>query len=1041
MSDDRFNSDNDLPDWLKGDDDSDAANAPEDEGFAWQSDSESGEKPDSSRLGVTGQLPWRQGISDDDDPRASQLPQSSSLDDVDWDALGDASSDDEAAVMPTDGVPDWLSNLSEDVEPVELEQPDTAPEPEIEASEDVPDWIGTTAVDASDSGLLMPTQLNTEPQQDITAMPDWLSGADVDDAPPEEVEDDLFAQEFSSAIEEAGDSVDDDSSIGLRRVAADNPQIRKLGDKDNKRPEDMTYEEWERYQQQQEMDQQRAQEIELESEVPDWFRDNVEIGDAERSLDSLLLGDMDDEGVAVEPTEPAPTSDANFVPEWFLGLEEQNLDESPEWVREATASTDISGLTDTTAFELPSFDDIVPEDDPPLEASAPDDFFATAQPDFVSADAPASGTDDLDAMFEDMVEAVDDEASAQDDMFGDMFAATAAPTDDAFDNLFDAPTISDSEPDWLQEAETAPSQAAVEDDFFTQLDADAVADGSLDDDWLGGVEFDDVADDDFLETAAPQQPINTPAPSAQNDFFMGPKQTGNLDDALSDILGDTGEERRLARDDSAREVLSHQSDTDISDLFEGVDDDFLEALSSSGPMGEVSQGVNRLSGAALFEGPEWVEELRPDEQIRLGVGGVEIEFDQRALTALPENVRQLRAEAVEYTQTAEERESAETIEEGTLAGITGGLAQLNFTQPNDVVLATGVQVTEQQEKRIELLNAALDVSREEIRTAEADDAPDAAAKPRRRKRRRTRSKVKPDRLLIAVAMLVAVMVPFLSDSFHIGDDPDTTELNIQQATVLAAIDSLQPNDRVLVAFEYGPTAAGELNPLAEAVLRDILAQEAVPIALSTNFLGALNGRNVLDTLATDEPLLDALERDRLTAGEDYYTLRYIAGGPIGIRALSRSVSTSALIFSTDSSGEDTNLNIGRVDAGDFALVLVIGETSDDVRNWAEQFEVEGLPKFALVTTAIEPVASAYTTEDPATGYQGYLSGYRDTYRYNILRNAAIRDIAPTSSDFDIPDTELSQWHSLSIGALSAAGIIILGTLLNLLRSLVRGRRS
>jgi hypothetical protein len=1085
MSDDRFNFDDDLPDWLNSDDDADAddASGASDEQFDWQSGSETGDPPDPSRLGVTGELPWRQEASDPDDPRAPQQRDPSSLDDVDWDALGDGEdATDAAAELAPAEVPDWLLGMSDDDSPIETDE--SLPVAELSDDATIIDLEEEDDDFSSDAPVS-----EALPEPDLTEMPDWLLNADDDDETAMDDDDELFAEAFSSAVEEADDAVDEDSSLGLRRVASDNPQIRKLDDRGQVSPEDMTYEEWERYQQEQEQVAQRADEIDLESEVPDWFRDNVEIGDAERSLDSLLLPDMDDEpdmlSSAPESDEASSAAtDANFVPEWFLGLEEQSLDESPDWVREATSSTDISGLTDTTAFELPPMDDIVPADSdedamPEMEAEPPD-FFAMATPaeDVDREDEPEdfgamflegdddTQIDDVESDFNELVADDVDDLHAFDDLLFDQDAAEPEPAmpqppSDADDDDWLADLTGDTgadddmfldedfaaEPEWMRDAEpTLIDTDTAEDDLFASMMADEPASaGGLEDDWLGGVDFADVDDDDFL---APEDPEPAPATTAataattDDDDFFGPKQTGNLDDTLADILGDAPrEDRSLARDDKERGVSAQQAETDISDLFEGVDEDFLEALSSTEPLGAVRDDESRLTGAALFEGPEWVDELRPDQQVRLSAGGVEIEFDQRALSALPENVRQLRSEAVDYVQSNDEQNAEETvIEEGTLAGISGGLSPLALAPPQEVILPVGATITEQQQKRIDMLDAALEVSREEIRAAEADDLSQAAAKPRRKTRRRVGTR-KLDRLLVAVAMLVAVIVPFMNDSFHVSNDPDTSALNVQQAAVLATVAALEPGDRVLVAFEYGPTAVGELNPLAEAVLRDVLAQQAVPITLSTNPLGGLNGRYVLDSLATDTALLSALERDRLTAGEDYYTLRYLAGGPVAIRSLSRDATTASFVFSTDSSGENTGLNIGRVDADDFAMVLIIGETTDDIRNWAEQFDVDGLPKFALVTTGIEPIASSYTTTEPTTGFQGYLAGYRDTYRYNNLRNTALRATPPTSSDLDIPDTELSQWHSLALGALSAAGIIVLGVLFNLLRSLVRGRRS
>ena len=394
MSDDRFNLDDDLPDWLKGDDsDSDSSSDEPDLGLSWQSEgSESGTPSPSGSLGVTGELPWRQGASDPDDPRR----QTSSIDDVNWESLDEPNTDDfggDAVPATDDELPDWLDAVDDldSSAPVDLPpaEPAAAAPPEWLSTDDLeaPDLAGLDVGDDSEPAA-MPTWLDSsdaievppseptvatdEDSADEEVLPDWLFGEDEPEtsAIDDELGDD-FADIFADSVESTADVVDEESSTSLKRIASDNPNIRKLGDKDMPRPEDMTYEEWERYQNQQEYKAQNSAQLEIESEVPDWFRDNVEVGDADHDLDAILLGD-DLPTTAPPPTaSEEPATDSNYVPEWFLGLEAQELDDAPDWVRDATSKTDISNLLDSSAFELP-----------PEEESAPPDV-QEEEPDFL----------------------------------------------------------------------------------------------------------------------------------------------------------------------------------------------------------------------------------------------------------------------------------------------------------------------------------------------------------------------------------------------------------------------------------------------------------------------------------------------------------------------------------------------------------------------------------------------------------------------------------------------------------------------------------
>ena len=610
-----------------------------------------------------------------------------------------------------------------------------------------------------------------------------------------------------------------------------------------------------------------------------------------------------------------------------------------------------------------------------------------------------------------------------------------------------AEKASSDDPDWLDGIGSSPS--IDEDDIFAAMQGGQTDNSDVE--WLGDLGEDDFEEiDSFDDFDFPDEPVTSAPPQVMSSK---PTETTSINDDFQDVLSDIlGDERvdaqnQVVVDDFERGVLDQQAGTDISDLFEGVDDEFLEALSSAEPLGAVEEAPSSPESGGVFQGPDWLEDLRPDAKIRLGAGGLELEFDQRPLSTLDDDVRNLRETAIEYVQESSDQDSQdqEVIDSGTLAGVSGGLGVLDAPVPDEIALPMGVNITEQQAQRIQMLDAALEVVREEMAVDIEDDmfgddeAPKPKPKPKARRRRKTaRAKIKPDRLLVAVIVLAAVIAPFFLDSLHIGNDPDLDNISAQQGVVLAAMSSLQRGDRVLVAFEYGPTAAGELNPLAEAVLRDIFSQGAVPILISTNPLGAINGRYIIDELAMDDALLDAIEKDELLPRQDYFTLRYISGGAVAIRALTQAETSTSLIFATDTNGEATNLDVGTLDAEDFALVYVIGESSEDIRNWAEQFDVEGLPKLALVTTALEPIANAYVDPDGDSGYMGYLAGYRDTYRYNELRNSATR-ATTTIQDSDLPDTALSQWHSLTIGSIIAGAIIAFGTIINLLRSIRRRR--
>ncbi|MCB9438621.1 MAG: hypothetical protein H6673_16735 [Anaerolineales bacterium] len=1072
----------DLPDWLKGDMDDEPSSTPDDQANWTQPPSSADDVPE--HFGVTSALPWRQGISDD--PKR----QTAGLGDVDWESLGnteEASGDaDDLAWLnesafpdadadqdqPTTDHPQWIDDAG-------FEEPDLdLADLEAVSAESMPDWLSGAESFGDEAGFEEPDfdmddlgAVNAESMSDWfgdaegfgesdslffedsdttydTPAPNWLDEDALEEEPSplrslDEFEGEIDPEDLDGLLLDIEDDFAFDEEPETIEPQSQEPKIRRLGAKKDVDEDELTFEAWERLQEQKEYETDHAEELAIQAEVPDWFRDNVELGDAAGDeLASILIPDLED----APPQTPAPQAEmkADYVPEWFMGLEEQNLEDAPDWIKEATTNTDLGSLTDISAFVPPE-----PEQPstPEPELAEPDDVpdwfkgIGVDLPDMTTPTAvdstadfglpnltglPDLTTSDQDVLVPDFMASDDlglpdltaseEEAEA----VGDAFAFSDIGTEEqAFDFLGlgeDEDELATGDvPEWLRDY--APAQDQLTQDTAFQFEDESAPEM----DWLGDlseVEFTDESAADFSDFAS-----EVPKPAAKQpdrDILAG---SGTLDELL-DFVEHTAPSG-LVPAPSDRRVLAQQSQQ-LTDLFDGVDDDLLQALESASEKPASQPTSEAQPDLVLAEVPDLIAELRPEESVRLRAGGIELEFAEQSETHLATELRNLH----KRTSVPSASESMPTS--GPLSGVMGGLGIVGLTTTAGTPASrTGLEVTPTQATRIDALAAILEIDQpDDWQEDEGEALAEVEAKPRRR--RRQRAKRKPDRYVIVLLLLAALIGPFLTDSLHVGEAPETQELGVDQQAVLTAVDTLENQERVLIAFEYGPTAAGELNGLAEAVLRDVIRQGAVPVVLSTNPLGALNAQNLIQELARDTALLDSIERDTpLEAGQDYYVLRYISGGAASIRGLTTSEILTTLIFSTDSRGEKTDLDIGTVDADDFEMVIIIGETTEDVRNWAEQFDVVGLPMYALVTAAIEPLTQAYV----GAAYRGYLAGYRDTYRYNQLRNPK----SANETDGDLPDPTLSQWYSMTLGVVMVAVIITLGTLINLLRGLRRRR--
>lgn len=851
-----------------------------------------------------------------------------------------------------------------------------------------------------------------------------------------------------------------------------------------------------------------------------WYEEE-ELAEPELELPSLedLTGGVGD----------TKAEGADYVPDWFLGLEEQNLEEAPDWVQ-STSSVSIDDLTDTSAFEaeVPSFESLGVSSEPETPAvqdeDVPDwfasrdelpdlDFDAAVEeeeePDWL-AGAEEVPLPDLEMADEDVLEDVfsDLDLDEEEDVFAfaepdeveeaNVFDVMGAVEDDVTpieeEPVFQAPQADLSWLDEIERGSSPPVEEDVEEEEFAlpELDEEEeLAESEFD--FLGEQEegeldfatelhFGVAADELDLEDLGPGDEVIEEEAEDAGVFDFGfdidsEEIEEQLDTAQDEGLKvERGETQKLIRDMQTssldiEQLLAFEADQEgappqeekglttlpqtssmelaSEDLFGDLDEDLFESLGppvgEEGPslsiaeedeldlFGVRDQDASQLppETAAPQLQPDWIADLRPDVPVNIKAGNLEFEMEQTKIADMPEALRALRerSAALSALSQAEQAQQASPAS-GPLAGIVGGLGVTEIAEDleSDFQVGAALRVAESQRRQIEFLESALSVVRREADARREGEVviPEAI-------KVRTRARPKPDRIVVSLILLALLIAPFITDGLHLEafEAPGSDRLLVDQRAVHEAVDTLEAGDYVLISFDYGPTASRELNPLAEAVIRDIIKQGGIPLLTGISPLGVLNSRSVINDLAQDETLLTALNReDALQPREDYVALNYIPGEAVGIRSLTRNELAGAALFEVDSEGEETGLDIGELHDEDVAFIIVIGETLDDARRWAEQLNDDDIQKYLLTTAAAEPLIQVYVDDDLA--YQGYLAGYRDTYSYNIARNPETLTTDP-DSDFDLPDSSLGRWYSLTMGILAVLGFMVLGLIVNLVR--------
>ena len=244
------------------------------------------------------------------------------------------------------------------------------------------------------------------------------------------------------------------------------------------------------------------------------------------------------------------------------------------------------------------------------------------------------------------------------------------------------------------------------------------------------------------------------------------------------------------------------------------------------------------------------------------------------------------------------------------------------------------------------------------------------------------------RLLGTALLVLIVSLPFVSSDFAEGELPpaEFAEDRHGPTTFYNLLDNITRDDYVLVAFEYGPAAAGELDLLAELLLRHIFAQRATPLIVSSNPIAVVHAQNIIREI--NRSVLD--EEARLDANEDYYLLRYLPGGALGLRELSENFADIARVSAR---GQLTGLEFTSLE--EMTLTLLITESAEDLRNWAEQVlpEVENMDLLVATGFAAQPLAQAYV--DSVPGVVGPVYGLRDAYTYGEKLHANFSALLPS----------------------------------------------
>lgn len=950
------------------------------------------EAGDSGSLGDL--PPWMQGMAADDE----ELAEEETIEE-----MGSPFSPFE------EELPSWLQG-QEDETAFEEEPAEEAPPPWMSGSifsdepqkggkpqpiSDLPPWMAGMGFDdevqeeaqPADEGLPAWTMDTAEPGDED--LPPWMVESGADDAEPEE---ESFAEEASGAGgEEVPPWMTDSGFADEEEPAGEEPP----------RPARPGVPDWLRtgaYPQVDAYLKQEREEPEAETPVqgiPDWLRTgaHAQVTPEQPTFESELekmdaeLPDFDSMFAAPSAAEPpefdllselsagAGDLDALLASSGggefdllgeLAGGDELDLPgkmagEPLSDEEEPFAEMDFGAVTEEeAAAEAPDFETLFAEEAP--EPAGTGDFDERFdEEEFEAGFEQAAGLEpaeiDVESLF-DLSRAVEEEAEAAPASIDDDFASLFG-TDEDEDEI--DKTLEGF--DWFKEE--APTTAAV-------------PASSEDLSWLEQLEA--AGQDVEEQPTAAAQPLPEPAAlPAEDDFLadlMPPEAEPVVDeDVLEDFLASL-DEKSLSLPDTGELAL-------------GLDKDFDE-LFDEAALPDVRKGAKGPAVPVELapDAPEWLAEASRAAAAEVSSAAASLrQKKDRPLDELSDRLKELRERGFEISSEPYARGNTGMLS-SVLPGVHNTLPAVSFGDTSTLAadyVVRPLELTPEQQAHVDLLRKLTGSTAALGDLSKAEEVPAV--------RRLWVRSILSTRFVVSVLLAVLMILPFFG-VLHIGDLPPAQFAGgTRQAAFVDQVNRLQLGDLILIATEYGPTGAAELDDATETLLLHSLSQGARPVIVSGDPAGLLHAGNIMRAVA---------ETNHLQENRDYFIGQYLVGDAIGLRTFGENINRYTKI---NINGDETGLDIHSLD--EFALMVIVVERSDRLQAWAEQIApITRTPLMAITGFAASPLSQPYLdahSEDVA----GLLVGYTDAYTYRRMFNIMIGvELPPTETPAptDTPET-------------------------------------
>jgi len=257
--------------------------------------------------------------------------------------------------------------------------------------------------------------------------------------------------------------------------------------------------------------------------------------------------------------------------------------------------------------------------------------------------------------------------------------------------------------------------------------------------------------------------------------------------------------------------------------------------------------------------------------------------------------------------------------------------------------------------------------------------------------------------LVYLLILLAALVPMFLSLDNAGLGLSVT--NGATADFYAQLQTIPAGGTVLLAFDYTPGQAVELDPAARVIVNDLAARKANVIAVSSNPFGAGIAQTLLSQAQAAQPQFT------------FVNLGYIYGNESGLRELALGWLPADYMDANGGQWGDSPLAQQVHGFDELAQsILIVGDDAS-LRAWMEQVQPRVTTPFIAATTALlEPQARNYVN---ARQLQASLRG---------LTGAAELELSSNQTGLTVKTVD-----ALSVVSLVLAGIIIVANVVWVVR--------